>query len=403
MRMRRRVMAARTGTASILYAYVKFDQTQSDETKLISVSDTPDGTRLTCPTTSWATHPNAAIQAIRDASHLYMGKQTAAGKQLLCQLSDSNGEQYTDGTAAKFDGTEGDHWMRIGVEVYIKRVSGTDNGDTVVYGIAVGGQPDATWKQIISPDDLLAVHEAYIASSKLYSRSGVQSGASQTRDTFKTYARARNASGTPTGKGYSLVTWEWHCMMALLFYAWYGRTNCQAQCGMGANAYDRTLGAKNSLGMTDTTASNGNADDVKFWGIENWWGDKYELVDNADVNNHVWTVKDLAGNTVRTSMTAGSSNGWINKLLLSENLDLIPTNVGGIDTTYYCDYYYQKTGVRVVVRSCYYARSNGGVACVDASVSTSYSYAGIGSRLAFRGEIEIAESVAAFKAATNIG
>lgn len=154
MMMRRGVMAAKTGTASILYAYVKFDQTQSDETKLISVSDTPDGTRLTCPTTSWAPHPNAAIQAIRDASHLYMGKQMAAGKQLLCQLSDSNGEQYTDGTAAKFDGTEGDHWMRIGVEVYIKRVIGTDNGDTVVYGIAVGGQPDATWKQIISLNGL---------------------------------------------------------------------------------------------------------------------------------------------------------------------------------------------------------------------------------------------------------
>jgi hypothetical protein len=395
-------MAAKTGTASILYAYVKFDQTQSDETKLISVSDTPDGTRLTCPTTSWATHPNAAIQAIRDASHLYMGKQTAAGKQLLCQLSDSNGGQYTDGSTAKFDGTEGDHWMRIGVEVYIKRVSGTDSGDTVVYGIAVGGQPDATWKQIISPSDLLAVHEAYIASSKLYSRLGVQSGASQTRDTFKTYARARNASGTPSGKGYSLVTWEWHCMMALLFYAWYGRTNCQAQCGTGANSYTRTLGAKNALGMTDTTASNGNADDVKFWGVENWWGDKYEWVDNADVNNHVWTIKGLAGNSVRTSVAA-SSNGWIKKLMLNQNLDLLPTVIGGTDTTYYCDFYYQNTGVRVVARSCGDAYTNGGVAFVLAYHAASNADTVIGSRLAFRGEIEIAESVAAFKAASSVG
>jgi hypothetical protein len=273
----------------------------------------------------------------------------------------------------------------------------------VVYGIAVGGKPDSTWKQIISPSDLLAVHEAYIENSKLYSRSGVQSGANQTRDTFKTYARNRNASGTPTDKGYSCVTWEWHCMMALLFYAWYGRTNCQAQCGTGANSYTRTLGAKNSLGMTDTTASNGNADDVKFWGVENWWGDIYEFIDNAYVNNRVWTIKDLAGNTVRTSMTAGSSNGWINKLLLSENLDLIPTNVGGADTTYYCDYYYQNSGVRVVARSCSYAVSYGGVAFVDASYAASNTYTNIGSRLAFRGEIEIAESVAAFKAASSVG
>lgn len=403
MMTRRRVMAAGTGTASILYAYVKFDQTQSDELNLISVSDTEDGTKLTCPTTSSTIHPNAAIQAIRDASHLYMGKQTAAGKQLLCQLSDANGAQYTDGTAAAFDGTEGDHWMRIGVEVYIKRVSGSDSGNTVVYGIAVGGQPDATWKQLISPSDLLAVHEAYIASDKLYSRSGVLSDASQTCDTFKTYARNRNASGTPTDKGYSCVTWEWHCMMALLFYAWYGRTNCQAQCGAGENSYTRTLGAKNSLGMTDTTASNGNADDVKFWGIENWWGDTYEWVDNAYVNNRVWTVKDLAGNTVRTSMTAGNNDGWINKLMLSENLDLIPTGVGDADTTYYCDYYSQNSGVRAVARSCFSANTIGGVACVYARHASSYTNSHIGSRLAFKGEIEIAESVAAFKAASSVG
>jgi hypothetical protein len=331
-----------------------------------------------------------------------MGKQTAAGKQLLCQLSDSNGEFYTNGTVANFDGTEGDHWMRIGVEVYIKRVSGTDNGDTVVYGIAVGGQPDSTWKQIISPSDLLAVHEAYLESNGLYSRSGVQSGASQTRDTFKTYARARNASGTPSGKGYSLVTWEWHCMMALLFYAWYGRTNCQAQCGTGANSYTRTLGAKNALGMTDTTASNGNADDVKFWGIENWWGDKYEWVDNADVNNNVWTIKDLAGNSVRTSVAA-SDNGWIKKLMLNQNLDLLPTVVGGSDKTYYCDYYYQNSGVRVVARSYNNAHTNGGVADVLAFDAASNTHSSVGSRLAFRGEIEIAESVAAFKAASSVG
>jgi hypothetical protein len=122
-------------------------------------------------------------------------------------------------------------------------------------------------------------------------------------------------------------------------------------------------------------------------------------VDNADVNNHVWTINDLAGNAVRTSMTAGSSKGWINKLLLSENLDLIPTNVGGAYTTYYCDYYYQNSGVRVVARSCSYASTVGGVACVLADYAVSSTVASIGSRLAFNGVITEAESVAAYKAA----
>ena len=388
----------------IMYAYITFNQTQSGDTAIVDVKDTASGSALTCPTTSGATHPNAAIEALRRASHLYMGKQTAAGKQLLCQLSDSDGAKYTDGTTAAFDGTEGDHWLRIGIDFYIKRVSGSDSGDTVTYGIAVGGQPDSTWKQLITPNDLLAVHEAYIASSKLYSRSGVQSGASQNRNTFKTYARNRNASGTASTEGYSCVTWEWSCVMALLFFAWYGRANCQAQCGTGANSYTRTLGAKNSLGMTDTTSSNGNADDVKFWGIENWWGDKYEWVDNVDVQDRVWTVKDLAGTSQRTGMTGGSSNGYITKLLLSENLDLIPTAAsGGSDTTYYCDYYYQNTGSRVVARSHPDANTSGGVAYVSAYYDSSVAYGFIGSRLAFKGEIEIAQSVAAYKAASSVG
>ena len=235
-----------------------------------------------------------------------------------------------------------------------------------------------------------------MASSKLYSRSGVTSGGSLTRDTLKTYARNR-------GTGYSCVTWEWHCMMAMLFYAWYGRMNSQAQCGTGSDTYSRTLGTKDSLGMTDTTSSNGNADNTKFWGIENWWGGKYEWIDNADVNNLVWTITNVEDGTTRNAGTAVGSNGWITKTMLSECMDLIPTSVGGSETTYFCDYYYCDSGAHVVARSCYRDDADGGVACVSTNVGASYSDANVGSRLAFIGEIEEAGSVAAYKAASSIG
>lgn len=365
----------------IMYAYVKIDQTQSGDTAMITVSDTEGGSALTCPTTPTQKHPNAAIQAIKDASHLFMGK-FADGKMTLRQLKDDDGTKYLDGTSANMDGTDGDHFLRIGVDFYIKRVAGADSGNQVTYGIAVGGQPDETWKQIVTPNDLLGVHEAYISGNMLYSRSGIQSGASQTRDTFKQYARNR-------GTGFSCVTWEWHCMMAFLFYAWYGRTNAQAQCGTGSDSYTRTLGTKDSLGMTDTDSGNGNADNTKFWGLENWWGCKYEWVDNVDVTDRNWTVKDISGNTKRSGLQANTADGWINKLMLSENLDMIPTGVGGGDTTYYCDYYWQSSGSRVVARSCRNAYAYGGVAFVDADIGVAYAYASIGSRLAFSGQIEI--------------
>ena len=363
----------------IKYAYVKIDQSQSGDTAIITVSETQTGTAQTL-NQSTGKHANAALQALRDSSHLYNGK-FASNKMTLKQLKDDDGTKYLDGTTAKFDGTDGDHFLRIGEPFYIKRVSGSNSGNQVTYGIAVGGQPDNTWKQIISPNDLLGVHEAYLESNKFYSRSGVQSSANFNRDTAKTYARNR-------GTGFTCVTWEWHCVMALLFFAWYGRTNAQAQCGVGANSYTRTLGAKNALGMTDTTAANGT-DDVKFWGIENWWGDKYEFIDNADVNDLVWIITNTKTGTTRNAGTAGNANGWITKLMLSDNLDMIPTAVGGAETTYFCDYYYQNTGARVVLRSFVNAGTFGGVACVNADNDASYTYAGCGSRLAFNGTIEI--------------
>lgn len=141
--------------------------------------------------------------------------------------------------------------------------------------------------------------------------------------------------------------------------------------------------------MTDTTSSNGNTDNTKFWGIENWWGDKYEFIDNADVNDLVWTITNTKTGATRNAGTAGNANGWITKLMLSDNLDMIPTAVGGAETTYFCDYYWQNTGARVVLRSCRSADTNGGVVFVDANNDASNAHASLGSRLAFNGTIEI--------------
>lgn len=78
---------------------------------------------------------------------------------------------------------------------------------------------------------------------------------------LKTYARNR-------GVGYSLVKWKHHSIICFLFYALYGTTNSQAICGSGESSYN-TTGATDSLGMEDTTTSNGNSRGINFWGLEN--------------------------------------------------------------------------------------------------------------------------------------
>ena len=81
-------------------------------------------------------------------------------------------------------------------------------------------------------------------------------------------------------------------------------------------------------------------------------------------------------------------------------MDMIPVgNLNGSSSTYYTDMYWISTAtVRVVCRGCHNANASGGVSYASASVDASYSNAYIGSRLAFRGKIVRAQSVAAYKA-----
>ena len=76
---------------------------------------------------------------------------------------------------------------------------------------------------------------------------------------------------------------------------------------------------------------------------------------------------------------------------------------GGSTSTYYHDSTYQNAAIsRVVYRSHHYASSYGGVSYANANNDSSSTYTSIGSRLAFRGKIVVARSVAAYKAIVEI-
>ena len=191
-------------------------------------------------------------------------------------------------------------------------------------------------------------------------------------------------------------------MMCVMFYAWYGRMNSQAQCGSGSNSNTRTLGTKDSLGMTDTTSANGNSDNTKFWGIENWWGDQSEWIGNITSMDYVVTIVDM--NTKQSRQVSGwypfgSTGGYASRFKVTDLLDFIPRAKNGTETTCYCDWVNGNTGSRVVSRSNVNAYASGGVAFVSSNTDPSSAYASIGSRLAFNGVVTEADSVAAYKAA----
>ena len=373
------------------YTYIErdtitLDQTETDELSMITGDVQGD-----------------VIKAIRAASHLYIGTQTETGNQLICQLKDDDGTKYADGTTAAMDGTEGDQWLKLPVfwwkVIPVGTAASDGSYDSYSFAFAFAGEPDPSWHKWEGDKNLLGAKKMYVTGGKGYSRSGIQGSANFTQAQGNDYATAR-------GTGYLCVTWEWQWMMCILFYAWYGRMNSQAQCGSGSNSNTRTLGTKDSLGMTDTTSSNGNADNTKFWGIENWWGDLSEWIGNITSNNYVVTITDM--NTGQSRQVSGwyqfeGTGGYASRFKVTQQLDFIPRAKNGTETTCYCDWVNGNTGSRVVSRSYSNASAYGGVAYVGSKFAPSYTGARIGSRLAFNGVVTEAESVAAYKAALPAG
>lgn len=234
-----------------------------------------------------------------------------------------------------------------------------------------------------------------------------------------------------------------HWRIANLSYAKYGRKNMQEQCGAGSHTNMRTTGGTASRGMQDTVGyeeakginpnvTNSLIDNLVHqyaWyvekdeygaakvtqvnnicclGYEDIFGHKYDMMDCVDMPNTSgnagkWRVWLPDGTTMMIKGTT-NSNWWITAVAHGKYMAVVPVgSVNGSSSTYYSDKYWISTAVgRVVYRGYSSAYAGGGVSSADASHDASHANANVGSRLAFRGKIVRAESVAAYKAISEV-
>ena len=334
------------------------------------------------------------IQYIRNNSHRVLAKKTADGVLTYCQLNDADSTKYYDGTAAALDGTEGDVFLKL-PEFYYKGTEG--NKVQITFSTKQVNGEYVRW----DPNTLIGVYEAYNGSSKMYSRSGVDSTGNVSQSSWKTYATAR-------GTGYQLVDWQMHCVMGCLYYAMYGNTDCQSSIGKGAYSYTESTGQTNSLGMTDTVAGgNGDSQSINFWGLENWWGNKYEWIHdyNNPANSLSATVNDPVNGGTRSLPILYYGGKYPKKMKFGRYLDLIATTDDPKNGSYnvgYCDYQWWPGSTdsepRVVRRSSVSSYTDAGVAFAGADYTASYTKSYGGSRLAFRGSLIEETNVETFKA-----
>ena len=267
---------------------------------------------------------------------------------------------------------------------------------------------------------LVAVFEACTIGSKLYSAAtGNASVGSLTQSDFVYYAKQR---------GLQLIDWEMHKDIANLFFAFYGRRDSQDQCGYGQSTEQRNIGTTALLGMQDTISYNSdggahqtsnawyvrpNEDGKNVYsliyntncmGYENLYGDKYEWLSgvslpNTNTQEQYKLLIEMPDGSTR-KVKSGTVSGYCTGMYHQKYMDIVGVHSQkGSSTTYYCDEFNVSNAAnRVVCRSYYSSIANGGVSCAYCGYDSSSSFSNIGSRLAFRGEIEEAESVTAFKA-----
>lgn len=267
---------------------------------------------------------------------------------------------------------------------------------------------------------LVAVFEACTIGSKLYSAAtGNASVGSLTQSDFIYYAKQR---------GLQLIDWEMHKDIANLFFAFYGRRDSQDQCGYGQSTEQRNIGTTALLGMQDTISYNSdggahqtsnawyvrpNEDGKNVYsliyntncmGYENLYGDKYEWLSgvslpNTNTQEQYKLLIEMPDGSTR-KVKSGTVSGYCTGMYHQKYMDIVGVHSQkGSSTTYYCDEFNVSNAAnRVVCRSYNNSYAYGGVSCASCGTDSSSSFTNIGSRLAFRGEIEEAESVTAFKA-----
>lgn len=234
-----------------------------------------------------------------------------------------------------------------------------------------------------------------------------------------------------------------HWRIANLSYAKYGRKNMQEQCGAGSHSNTRTTGGTASRGMQDTVGyeeakginpnvTNSLVDNLVHqyaWyvekdeygaakvtqvnnicclGYEDIYGHKYDMMDRVDIPNTSGNVGKwriwMPDGTIM--MVKGTTNGdsWITAVAHGKWMAVVPVGaVSGSSSTYYSDkYWFSSASGRVVYRGCSNANAHGGVSFAGAYSDASYASASVGSRLAFRGKIVMAQSVAAYKAIVEV-
>lgn len=297
------------------------------------------------------------------------------------ELDKNDYAKKADGTASDIANTAYDGNAMIGFpKVYWKIVDNGDNTGNIYICDKKLDDDFVCWSHIDNNGNeidycYMPIYTGGLVDSKLRSLSGLTPVVSKTRQVEINYAKANNL--TDDIIWYTEVYSD-RMLIELLSILIGKSTHTQTIFGAGNNnsySSGTSTGVKKS-GTMDTNGlfwgSQDNKSGVKIFGMENIYGNTWRAVagwiNNKGTQKIKMTYGQSDGSTVdgynldgdgyisiANSTPSGTSGGYINNSLFSEN-GLIPITASGSATTYYCD------GFRFGTSDTYYCIAGGGSA-----------------------------------------
>ena len=320
-------------------------------------------------------------------------------------LDANDSTKKADGTDAVLDGTDGQVMVEIPAFYYKYAFTERKNHIHRISEVKLDGF-ELHPAFIVAGKEVgkryIGAYEADLVDDKLTSISGTYPYCGQTIGTFRTKAMNR-------GAGWHLQDYNLTFAIQVLAMTEFGTMNLQDALGMGRTglsggtwedgSYYGQSGLSNVVGNgTGNAEYVGDADDagadaayMSYRGIENLYGNVWNIVDGVKFNDHVpyisndpddWT-DELTSSYVSTGITQSTSNGYGRKLAQTSTGMFISSISGGSVSTGTTDYYYQQVGLRILLFGAYAADGlKAGAWCLACSWAASDSTAYVSSRTA---------------------
>lgn len=195
------------------------------------------------------------------------------------------------------------------------------------------------------------------------------------------------------GAGYQLLSFYPLTLLQCLYVIIYKNLNSQAALGQG---YVNASGEVDYTGATNTKPfcygnPNSGTEQVKFLGIEDFYGDLYQWIDGLyyDSSYNIKTDYNNFTNAdnFRYSQPSGLSsniNGWKTKIQGTNNTGFIEKSSNGSYTTYYTDYADLRSGYFGVFGGSWSSKWTAGAFLLYVYFAASNSDSTIGGRLVYK-------------------